>query len=82
MLGVTQGVPGAAGGSGPLTYSKTTNDTNNAIDKVQTEIQQAPGKINRLSVAVLLDSGAVQAERGRRLDQADPGRGRLRQDAR
>ena len=60
IAGVTQGLPGAAGGTGPLTYQKTTNDTNNAIDKVQTEVQQAPGKINRLSVAVLLDSAAVK----------------------
>ena len=32
----------------------------NALDQVQTEIDQAPGKINRLSVAVLLDSSAVK----------------------
>ena len=60
VLGVTQGVPGTNGGNGTTNYSKTTNQANNAIDKLQTEIEQAPGKINRLSVAVLLDSAAVK----------------------
>jgi flagellar M-ring protein FliF len=60
VLGVTQGAPGAAGGNGTTNYSKTTNQTSNAVDQVQTDVQQAPGKINRLSVAVLLDSSAVK----------------------
>jgi flagellar M-ring protein FliF len=60
VLGVTQGAPGTAGAANATNYEKTTNQVNNAIDKVQTEIDQAPGKINRLSVAVLLDSAAVK----------------------
>jgi len=60
VLGVTQGVPGAAGGAGAQTYSKNTNQANNAIDQVVSKVQAAPGKINRLSVAVLLDSSAVK----------------------
>ena len=60
VLGVTQGVPGAAGGGSAQSYSKDTNQANNAIDQVVSKVQAAPGKINRLSVAVLLDSSAVK----------------------
>ena len=60
VLGVTQGVPGAAT-SGNQNYTKTSNQANNALDQVWKDVQQAPGKINRLSVAVLLDSSVVKA---------------------
>jgi flagellar M-ring protein FliF len=56
---VTQGVPGATG-SGTSNYSKTSNQSNNALDQVYEERQAAPGKIERLSVAVMLDSGVVK----------------------
>ena len=59
VLGVTQGVPGAAGG-GTQNYTKNNNQVNNALDQVWTDVQQAPGKIDRLSVAVLLDSSVVK----------------------
>ena len=59
VLGVTQGVPGAAG-SGTQNYTKTNNQVNNALDQVWKDVQQAPGKIDRLSVAVLLDSSVVK----------------------
>lgn len=59
VLGVTAGVPGAAN-SGTQNYTKTNNQANNALDQVWKDVQQAPGKINRLSVAVLLDSSAVK----------------------
>ena len=62
VLGVTQGVPGAATGGSGQTYSKDSNDTNNAIDQVWSDVQAAPGKINRLSVAVVLDSAAVKPD--------------------
>jgi flagellar M-ring protein FliF len=59
VLGTT-GAPAAGSGSSPESYSKTTSQTTNALDQVQEEIDQAPGKINRVSVAVLLDSAAVK----------------------
>jgi flagellar M-ring protein FliF len=58
-LGIT-GTPAAGNGSTPESYSKTQSQTTNALDQVETEVNQAPGKINRLSVAVLLDSSAVK----------------------
>jgi flagellar M-ring protein FliF len=61
VLGVTQGVPGAAN-SGTQNYTKTDAQANNALDQVWKDVQQAPGKINRLSVAVLLDSTVVQPQ--------------------
>ena len=60
VLGVTQPAPGAAGGSGGEVYSKSTNQNTNALNQVFSAVQQAPGKINRLSVAVLLDSTVVK----------------------
>jgi flagellar M-ring protein FliF len=60
VLGVNGTPAGAGGASGNENYSKTSNQSNNALDQVETQIQQAPGKINRLSVAVLLDSSVVK----------------------
>jgi flagellar M-ring protein FliF len=60
VLGVTQPAPGAATGNGNETYSKTSNQNQNALDTVESEVQAAPGTINRLSVAVLLDSSVVK----------------------
>ena len=54
------GTPARPPAAATETYSKTTNQTTNALDQVETEVQQAPGKINRLSVAVLLDSSVVK----------------------
>jgi flagellar M-ring protein FliF len=59
VLGVTQGVPGAAT-SGNQNYTKTSNQANNALNQVWSDVQQAPGKIEHLSVAVLLDSSVVK----------------------
>ena len=58
VLGVNGTPAGAA--SGNEVYSKTTNQNTNALNQVETEVQQAPRKINRLSVAVLLDSSVVK----------------------
>ena len=60
MLGVTQSPAGTAGGNGNETYSKTSNQNTNALNVVESEVQAAPGTINRLSVAVLLDSSVVK----------------------
>jgi flagellar M-ring protein FliF len=56
----TNGVAGASTGGGNESYSNTSNQTSNALDEVETQVQQAPGKINRMSVAVLLDSSVVK----------------------
>ena len=56
------GTPTAGtGGSTPESYSKTDEpDRRTRSTRCKTEVDQAPGKINRLSVAVLLDSSAVK----------------------
>jgi flagellar M-ring protein FliF len=59
VLGVTQGVPGAAT-SGAQKYTKTSTQANNAFDQVYKDVQKAPGTIDRQSVAVLLDSSVVK----------------------
>jgi flagellar M-ring protein FliF len=58
VLGLN-GAP-AGGAAGTESYSKTTNQNTNVLNQVETEVQQAPGKINRISVAVLLDSSVVK----------------------
>ncbi len=52
------GTPAAAGGN--TNYSKNTSDTTNGVGKVHAEVRSAPGKINRLSVAVIVDGNKVQ----------------------
>ena len=61
VLGVTQGVPGAST-SGAQNYTKTSNQVNNALNQVYQQVQAAPGKIDHLSVAVLLDSSVVKPD--------------------
>jgi flagellar M-ring protein FliF len=43
---------------GQSTYSNTQTGTNYAVDQVTQQVTQAPGAVNRLSVAVALDSRA------------------------
>jgi flagellar M-ring protein FliF len=59
VLGVTQGVPAAAT-NGAQNYTKTSKQANNAFDQVYKDVQKAPGTVDRLSVAVLLDSSVVK----------------------
>jgi len=54
ILGATTQTTVANGGA----YDKESADRNFAVDKVTEQVQTAPGKVSRLSVAVLLDSGA------------------------
>ena len=49
-------VPGGAASGGKGKYEKTTQSTNNAVGKVVENRTGAPGAINRLTVAVLLDT--------------------------
>jgi flagellar M-ring protein FliF len=52
-------VPSGAGGTS--TYSKEQNTRNNAVGRVVEQIKSAPGQVNRLSVAVLLDEKTAAA---------------------
>jgi flagellar M-ring protein FliF len=55
VLGPTGGV--TTGGT-QGNYNKDTADRTYAVDKVTEQVQTAPGKVSRLTVAVLLDAGA------------------------
>lgn len=59
VLGVN-GAPAAATG-GNTNYSKNSSDTTYGVGKVHAEVRTAPGKIERLSVAVIVDGKKVQA---------------------
>ena len=72
---------GAGSGAADATRRRRTRRTTRST-RSQTDIQQAPGKIKRLSVSVLLDSSVVKPADVAELDQADPGRGRLSTRAR
>jgi len=50
-------VPNDASGTG--TYSSTTEDVTNAVDKVTEQVTAAPGAVERQSVAVAVDTAAV-----------------------
>jgi flagellar M-ring protein FliF len=50
---------GANGGN----YAKESADRAYAVDKVTEQVQTAPGKVSRLTVAVLLDAGAKKVDR-------------------
>lgn len=54
ILGTTTQTTVAGGGN----YDKESADRAFAVDKVTEQVQTAPGKVGKLSVAVLLDSGA------------------------
>ena len=74
------GLP-AAGGDGENTYEKEESQVSRALTRVTEEIDQAPGQVERMSVAVLLDgnSGPVDDAAVRDLVAAatllDPARG-------
>jgi flagellar M-ring protein FliF len=50
--------PPATTSGGTTNYSAQQNASNFAVDKVTQQVVQAPGTVNRLSVAVAVDSGA------------------------
>jgi flagellar M-ring protein FliF len=54
------GAPVAGGAAGTEKYNKTTNTTKNAFDNTVDHVITPPGKVNRLSVSVLLDDAAVK----------------------
>ncbi|MGE5596804.1 MAG: flagellar basal-body MS-ring/collar protein FliF [Hyphomicrobiales bacterium] len=55
--------PGAAtNGNGNSSYTRTDTTTNNEINKTTTETTQAPGKVEKLSVSVVLDESLTAAQ--------------------
>ncbi len=79
VLGVTQGVPGAATG-GDSTYSKTSNQANNALDQVCEGRAAGAGQDQPAVGRGAARQHGREARRRRDLDEADPGRGRIQQD--
>ncbi|MCU1375958.1 MAG: flagellar M-ring protein FliF [Actinomycetia bacterium] len=61
--GVLGPTGGPTTGTGSGNYSKETADRGFAVDKVTEQVQTAPGKVSRLTVAVLLDAGAKNVDR-------------------
>ncbi len=71
-----------AGSGGNTDYKKNESNRTYAIDKTVEQVRRAPGKVQRLSVAVMLDAAHVDAASARSLDDAvraavglDPDRG-------
>jgi flagellar M-ring protein FliF len=57
---IPQYAAGAAGsGSGTSRYSHTTGSTDFGVDKTVAKIQQAPGQVNRLSIALMTDKSVA-----------------------
>jgi len=48
-------------GSQPIDYSRNVTESQNALDTIEENIQEAPGEVERLSMSVLLDADAVEA---------------------
>lgn len=51
----------AVGGAGNTNYSNNQNNSEFAVGKVTAEVRKAPGTVDRLSVAVIVDGKKVQA---------------------
>jgi flagellar M-ring protein FliF len=73
---------GATGTTLPGAYGSSTGNRTYAIDRVVQQVTKAPGTINQLHVAVLLDDKAVTAEQATAIEQVvataagiDPARG-------
>jgi flagellar M-ring protein FliF len=63
VLGPTGGPTNTNNGSnGQQSYQKTDNTTDYAIDQTTQEIREAPGKIEKLNVAVVLDKDSISQE--------------------
>ena len=63
--GSTGGVVGpdgsATGGGGTVDYNKTETQAQYAVNSVAEEVQRAPGSINRLNVAMIVDQESIDA---------------------
>jgi len=58
------------GSGGDTDYEKNESSRTYAIDKTVEQVRRAPGKVQRLSVAVMLDAAHVDAANARSLDDA------------
>jgi flagellar M-ring protein FliF len=58
VLGTDTGATGTGGAANGTDYSRTESQRTYAVDKVTEQVHSAPGAVERLSVAVLLDSKA------------------------
>src|SRR3954454_7363476 len=56
---IPQYAQGAGGGSGTSRYSHTSGSTEFGVDKTVAKIQQAPGQVNRLSIALMTDKSVA-----------------------
>jgi flagellar M-ring protein FliF len=59
--GVLGPTTGAAADGGDTSYTLTESSSDNALNRIVETTERAPGAIDRLSVAVLVDDGAVAA---------------------
>ncbi|MBT0993079.1 flagellar M-ring protein FliF [Cellulomonas sp. DKR-3] len=59
VLGPDQDVVGTDGTGGGGTYTSTTEDVTNAVNKTTETVTAAPGSVDRQSVAVMIDSEAA-----------------------
>jgi flagellar M-ring protein FliF len=64
------GTPLGSSNTTPISYTKTQSDQDMALDTIKKTINEAPGKIERLSVSVLLDSSKVGAGDQSKWEQA------------
>src|SRR3954454_8560194 len=54
-----ENMPNASAGGGTSSYDKTSTTDNNAVDKTTTTVDAAPGALNRLTVAVVMDNSVA-----------------------
>jgi flagellar M-ring protein FliF len=54
-----ENMPNASAGGGTSSYDKTSTTDNNAVDKTTTTVDAAPGALNRLTVAVVMDNAVA-----------------------
>lgn len=67
----TETLPGdAVAGAGATSYERNRTEVNNALNRVVAETREAPGDVERLSIAVLVDQEVVNAEQAEQLRQA------------
>lgn len=52
---------GSGSGSGDGSYTKTTNTQNNAVGTVDQTVETPPGQVQKLGIAVVIDSGVAKS---------------------
>jgi len=59
---IPQYATGGGGGGGASNYSHKTESTEFGVDKTVSKIEQAPGAVNKLSIALMTDKSVANAE--------------------